>query len=99
MYQQIANCAKPGVQTHRAIAAALAHSWLAGIGATCGHAYHQNIDLGLVCLLLVGGGIGAKVGSLIGERLSGHRLRGYFSLVIAAAILMVVWHLFDLVWG
>jgi len=78
-----------GVNTHRAVTATLVLSWLNSIVGTVRHAWLDNIDLGLVCLLLAGGGVGAKLGSWLNERLSGRRLRGYFSLLILSGAAIV----------
>jgi len=78
-----------GVPTHRAVTVSLVISCMTGAFGTVGHALHGNIDLSLVCLLLVGGAFGAKLGSQIGEKLSGRRLRGFFSLLIVAVAVAV----------
>ncbi|QGJ68978.1 Hypothetical protein PBC10988_6430 [Planctomycetales bacterium 10988] len=83
-----------GISTHEAISAALALTWFSASVATCGHAWQGNVDLRLVCLLLVGGTIGAKIGSILGERWAARRLRGYFTLVVLGAAIMVGIRLF-----
>lgn len=87
-----------GIHTHRAVTATLVLSWLNSIVGTVRHAWLDNIDLELVCLLLAGGGIGAKLGSLLNERLSGRRLRGYFSLLILTGAWLVAFDIFRLLW-
>lgn len=78
-----------GVTTHQAITVTLVLSWLNCLGAAVGHGWHANVDLRIVALLLVGGTVGAKLGAVLGERMHGRRLRGYFSLVILAGMAMV----------
>jgi uncharacterized membrane protein YfcA len=87
-----------GVDTHRAVTATLVVSWLNSIVGTVRHAWLGNIDLWLVCLLLVGGGVGAKFGSWLNDRLSGRSLRGYFSLLILASAGLVAWEIAVLFW-
>jgi len=78
-----------GVPTHRAVTVSLAITFMTGACGTIGHGVRGNISLPLVCLLLVGGVFGAKLGSLIGEKLSGRRLRGCFSLLLVAVAVAV----------
>lgn len=78
-----------GVPTQQAITVTLVLSWLNCLGAAVGHGWHANVDLRIVALLLVGGTVGAKLGAVLGERMHGRRLRGYFSLVILAGMAMV----------
>lgn len=88
-----------GLSTHRAIAVTLASSWLAGIYSTATHAASGNVDLPLACWMLLGGTLGSQVGSLIAERLSGRRLRGYFSLVILGSTGLILYRLYQLAYG
>jgi uncharacterized membrane protein YfcA len=88
-----------GLSTHRAVAATLVSSFLAGIFSAGSHAATGNVDLQLVCWLLAGGTIGAQVGSLIAQRLSGRRLRGYFALVILASTGFIAYRLWQLFTG
>lgn len=85
-----------GVDTHRAITATLVVSWLNSIVGAARHAWLGNIDLWQVCLLLIGGGVGAKLGSILGDRLSGRSLRGYFSLLILGSAALVLWEILAL---
>ncbi|MBL9080254.1 MAG: sulfite exporter TauE/SafE family protein [Planctomycetales bacterium] len=86
-----------GVPTHRAVAVTLVSSFLAGFVSTASHAYRGNVDLRLVCLLLLGGTLGAQAGSRIAARLSSRKLRRWFAWVILASttiILARLWQLF-----
>jgi len=85
-----------GLSTHRAVAVTLTSSFLAGLFSAASHGASGNVDLPLVCWLLAGGTVGAQAGSLIAERLSGRRLRGYFSLVILASTGLIFYRLYDL---
>jgi uncharacterized membrane protein YfcA len=88
-----------GLTPHRAMAVSLALTWLGAIGTTVGHAWHDRVDLGLVCLLLLGGTLGAKLGSSLADRLGGERLRAWFGLVILLVALVIGARLAHLVWG
>ena len=86
-----------GVLTHRAVAVTLVSSFLAGFVSTASHAYRGNVDLRLVCLLLLGGTLGAQAGSRLAARLSSRKLRLWFAWVILASttiILARLWQLF-----
>lgn len=88
-----------GLSPHRAITTSLAMTWFGGIGTTLGHALHHRVDLGLVCLLLIGGTLGAKLGSMISDRLGGERLRAFFAAIILLVALVIGGRLAHLVWG
>jgi uncharacterized membrane protein YfcA len=85
-----------GLSTHRAVAATLVSSFLAGSFSAATHAASGNVDLRLVCWLLAGGTLGSQLGSIIAERLSGRRLRGYFSLVILGSTGFILYRLYEL---
>lgn len=84
-----------GLSTHRAVATTLVASFFAGTFGAGGHAAGGNVNLPLVCCLLAGGTVGAQLGSLIAERLTGRRLRGYFSLVILASTGLIFYRLYE----
>lgn len=88
-----------GVSTHRAVAVTLASSFLTGVCSTASHAYRGNVDLPLVCWLLLGGTLGAQAGSLISVRLSGRKLRRWFALVILASTGIILARLGHLMMG
>ena len=88
-----------GVSPHRAITVSLALTWFGGIGTTVGHALNDRIDLWLVFVLMAGGTVGAKLGSQLGERLGGERLRGYFALVILLVAVVIGLRLISLFRG
>jgi uncharacterized membrane protein YfcA len=88
-----------GVSPHRAMSVSLVLTWLGGVGTTWGHALNHRVDLGLVCLLLVGGTLGAKLGSMIADRLGAERLRAYFAWLILLVAVVIGGRLVQLVWG
>src|SRR5205814_3545 len=88
-----------GLSTHRAVAATLVSSFLAGFFSAGGHAATGNVDLQLVCWLLAGGTVGSQIGSILAQRLSGRRLRGYFALVILGSTGLIVYRLYELFVG
>jgi uncharacterized membrane protein YfcA len=88
-----------GVPTHRAITVTLVLFWLNGLAGAVGHALHNNVNLPVVCVLLVGGTLGAKLGSIIAQNTTGRRLRGYFGLVVLAAAALVAYRLWGLLFG
>lgn len=88
-----------GVPTHRAITVSLMLTWLGGIGTTIGHALAGRIDLGLVCLLLVGGTLGAKLGSYLSDRLGSERLRSWFAWLILLVAIVIGGRLTLIIWG
>jgi uncharacterized protein len=85
-----------GLSTHRAVAVTLVSSFLAGSFNTAGQAAGGNVDLPLVCWLLAGGTLGSQLGSIIAERLTGRRLRSYFSLVILGSTGFIIYRLYEL---
>lgn len=88
-----------GLATHRAVAVTLVSSFLAGFVSTASHAYRGNVDLPLVCLLLLGGTLGAQAGSLVAARLSGRKLRRWFAWVILASTTIILLRLGQLLAG
>lgn len=88
-----------GVPTHRAVSVSLVLFWFTTIGAAGGHALHDNVDLVLVCMLLVGGTAGAKVGSIIAERMSGRRLRFILAMMILVSAVLISVRLWRLLGG
>ena len=88
-----------GLTTHRAVAVTLVSSLLAGFVSVASHAVRDNIDLPLVCWLLLGGTVGARVGSHWAARLTGRTLRRYFAWVILASTSIIVWRLGQLAGG
>lgn len=80
-----------GLQTQRAVVASLVIVWLVAVQGTIAHGWYGNVDLVLVACLLFGGTIGARIGSGVGQRWAGAKLRARFGwLVVFAAVLVLV---------
>lgn len=78
-----------GMRTHQAVMSSQVIVWLVAFQATVVHAWHENISLTLVMALLLGGTVGARIGSELSQKLGGRRLRQGFGwlLVGTAAII------------
>lgn len=86
-----------GLSTHRAVAVTLVSSFLSGFISVASHAVCGNIDLPLVCWLLLGGTVGARFGSQLAMKLTGRKLRRYFAWVILASTSIIVWRLYKMI--
>ena len=82
-----------GVATHAAVGTDLAIVFVGAIAGTFIQALEGNVSLPLVAALMVPATFGSQLGALTTTRLPAHRLRRYFSLVVAAAALLVAWKL------
>ncbi|NLT74376.1 MAG: sulfite exporter TauE/SafE family protein [Chloroflexi bacterium] len=78
-----------GMRTHAAIVTSSVMVWLTSLVAGVSHASAGNVDLMLLLVLLLGGTIGAQVGLVLCNRLSGARLRQYFAYVVLGVVVMV----------
>lgn len=78
-----------GIPTRTAIRISMATVWVIAVQSTVIHALHENIDLGLVCCLMVGGTIGARIGAEFGGRITGRNLRRWFGWLILATSVFV----------
>jgi len=78
-----------GMKTHQAVMNTLVIVWLMAVQATVAHAWHDNINLFLVLSLLVGGTIGARLGSEVSQKMGGSQLRKSFGWLLLAAAAMV----------
>lgn len=88
-----------GLTTHRAVAATLVSSWFSGLFSSASHAVSGNVDLRLVCWLLLGGTLGSRLGSAIATRLTGRSLRGWFSTVILGSTGFIFYRLYELLFA
>jgi len=79
-----------GMRTHAAIVTSSVMVWLTSVVASLKHAAVGNFDLLLLLVLLVGGTIGAQAGQIVCDRMSGARLRRYFSYVVLAVEVTVI---------
>jgi len=82
-----------GVSTHAAVGTDLMVVFIGSLWGTFRHAADGNVSLSLAAALLVTSTFGSQLGALTTTRLPAHRLRRYFSLVVAAAALLVAWKL------
>lgn len=78
-----------GMRTHQAILSSLVIVWIVAVQSTLAHAWHEHIDLRLVASLLVGGTIGARLGSEFGRQLAGWQLRVRFAWLLLATATLV----------
>lgn len=78
-----------GMNTQNAVASSLVIVWIVAFQGTIVHAWHENIDLGLVSALLLGGTVGARIGSEVGVKQRGRKLRQRFSLMLIATATLI----------
>lgn len=78
-----------GIPTHRAISCSLIIVWIVAFQSTVAHAWHGNISIGIVIALLVGGTVGARLGSDLNARLKGLQLRQQFGWLLLSVALMI----------
>lgn len=88
-----------GLSTHGAVAATLVCSWCSGLFSSASHAASGNVDLRLVCWLLLGGTLGSRLGSAVATRLTGRSLRGWFSAVILGSTGFIFYRLYELLFA
>jgi hypothetical protein len=82
-----------GVGTHAAVGTDLLVVFAGSLWGTLRHAMHGNVSLPLVLALMVTATFGSQLGAVTTTKLAGHRLRRYFSLVVAVAALVLAWKL------
>ncbi len=78
-----------GIPTHRAISCSLVIVWIVAFQSTIAHAWHGNISIIIVIALLVGGTIGARLGSDLNARLKGLQLRRQFGWLLLSVAFMI----------
>ncbi len=80
-----------GFPTQKAVAASLAVVWMVSLKSTAVHAWLGHVDLAIVVTLLIGGTIGAQLGSSWSRKLRSSQVRLRFSwLLIATACVMTL---------
>ncbi|MDG1895327.1 MAG: TSUP family transporter [Fuerstiella sp.] len=79
-----------GLRVHDATTVTIVIVWLVSIQSTFMHTLHNNVSLHLVAALLLCGTIGANIGSQIGMRWHGSRLKLGFGLMVLVAAGIVV---------
>ncbi|MEZ6068139.1 MAG: sulfite exporter TauE/SafE family protein [Planctomycetaceae bacterium] len=80
-----------GFPTQRAVAYSLAIVWLISLKGTAVHAWYGHVDLWIVAALLLGGTVGAQLGSEWGRGLRGASVRMLFGWLAVATSLVMVW--------
>ncbi|MBW3543097.1 MAG: sulfite exporter TauE/SafE family protein [Planctomycetes bacterium] len=88
-----------GLRTHEAVQSSLVIVWVVALQSTVAHAWNGNVDLRLVAALLVGGTVGARLGSELGTQLTGPRLRQSFGWLLIATSAFIGLRLLVLVRG
>lgn len=78
-----------GIPTHRAISCSLVIVWIVAFQSTIAHAWHGNISIIIVIALLVGGTVGARLGSDLNARLKGLQLRRQFGWLLLSVAFMI----------
>ena len=78
-----------GIPTHRAITCSLVIVWIVAFQSTIAHALHGNVSIEIVIALLLGGTIGARLGSDLNSRLKGLQLRQQFGWLLLSVALMI----------
>lgn len=78
-----------GIPTHRAITCSLIIVWIVALQSTIAHAWHGNVSIIIVIALLVGGTVGARLGSDLNARLKGLQLRQQFGWLLLSVALMI----------
>jgi uncharacterized membrane protein YfcA len=79
-----------GMKSRQAILVSLIVVWITSLQGTIFHALHDNVNLKLVCALMFGGTIGARLSSEFGANLKGLSIRksiGWLSLLAAGIVL------------
>lgn len=88
-----------GIPTHRAISCSLVIVWIVALQSTIAHAWHGNISIVIVIALLLGGTVGARLGSDLNAKLKGLQLRKQFGWLLLSVAFMIGVRLIFLVAG
>ncbi|GAB4138592.1 MAG: sulfite exporter TauE/SafE family protein [Planctomycetaceae bacterium] len=83
-----------GMRTQQAVTSSLVIVWLIALLNTAVHAWHGNINLSLVMFLLMGGTVGARIGSEVGVKWGGQKLRKRFGWLLLFTAGLIGWKLF-----
>ena len=78
-----------GLRTQKAAGTSLMLVWLSSLLAVISHIINRNIHWWLWVLLVAGGLIGTFLGTKIGLKIDGPKLRLYFVFVVLATVLLV----------
>jgi len=63
--------------------------WASSLIGGTGHIFKGNFEFVLLICMLAGGLVGTNIGTHIGLKLHGDKIKKYFVLVVAAAVIMV----------
>jgi hypothetical protein len=72
--------------------------FISGFFATVSHAMEGNVDYLLVIFLVAGAFFGTRSGAAIQKKISGKSIRKYFAFVVLAAVLMVFYKLYMMIY-
>jgi uncharacterized membrane protein YfcA len=79
------------MKTRRAITLSMIIVWIVALQSTLAHAWHHHVRLEYVVCLLLGGTIGARIGSQLNARMPGRNLRrGFGWLLVCSALFVLV---------
>ncbi|GAI85953.1 unnamed protein product [marine sediment metagenome] len=78
-----------GQRTPKAAGTSLALVWISSLAAVAGHISAGNLHPRLMCAMMAGGIIGTGIGTHIGLKLAGPKIRRYFIYILALAVLIV----------
>ncbi|MCD4831648.1 MAG: sulfite exporter TauE/SafE family protein [Anaerohalosphaeraceae bacterium] len=68
--------------------------WVSSIVGGTGHMLNGNFEIELLVCMLIGGLIGANVGTHIGLKLHGDKIKRYFVYIVAGAVMMVAYKVY-----
>jgi uncharacterized membrane protein YfcA len=72
---------------------------MTGFFSAISHAIDRNIDYLLVLFLMCGAIFGTRAGAAIQKKISGTSLRKYFAFVVLAAVLLVFYKLYRMIYS
>ena len=79
-----------GIPVRQAALISLAIIWLIAIQSTIVHAYYGNVDLGLVVCLMVGGTVGARLGTDWGKNSKARNLKEVLAWLLLGSTVLVI---------
>ena len=85
-----------GIQPIYAVRISLIVVLCSALCSTVGYAWRGNVSLAVAMLMIVGSSLGMQVGAMLCQRLHGDRIRKYFALVVAAAMVPTLWRMAEL---
>jgi uncharacterized membrane protein YfcA len=83
-----------GQRTNKAVGTSLMLVWISSLAGVIRKTHAGDVNLLLFIFLASGGLIGAFLGTKIGLKLAGHKIRLYFVYIVIAAILMIGYKLY-----